>query len=93
MRTAKGCVKNKSRLNGEKESTGIWDQIQRTSNKFGHPAHDDEQQQEAAALLLQQQQQYNSSTQSSSSSSSGNTTLYEHKIDFSIVQTTPQSSS
>ena len=56
MRTAKGYVKNKSRLNGEKESTGIWDQIQRTSNKFGHPAHDDEQQQEAAALLLQQQQ-------------------------------------
>ena len=78
MRTAKGYVKNKSRLNGEKESTGIWDQIQRTSNKFGHPAHDDEQQQEAAALLLQQQQQYSNTQSSSSSSGGGSSTLYAY---------------
>ena len=59
-----------------------WDQIQWTSNKFGHPAHDDEQQQEAAALLLQQLQLYCNKEQQQQQSS-GSSTLYPYKTDFS----------
>ena len=39
--TAKGCIKNKSRLIEEKENTGI--RFIEPAPKFGHPAHDDEQ--------------------------------------------------
>ena len=84
------CIRdseNTSRVNEGKQN---WDEIQWTSNKFGHLAHDDEQQQEAAALLLQQQHHY-SNTQSSSSGSSS--TLYAYETDFYIAQTTPQPSS
>ena len=48
----------KSRLNEEKENTGIRFNIIRP-----HLAKDDEQQQEAAALLLQQQQKSYSNTE------------------------------
>ena len=82
-------------MSEEKENTGI--RSNEPANKFGRPAHDDKQQQEAAALLLQQQQysntQSNSSSNGSSSSSSSSSTLYAYKTDFSIAQTTRQSSS
>ena len=81
--TAKGCIKNKSRSNEEKENTGI---------RFSEPAK----------KLGIRQTMTNSScccsnnssiATQSSSSGGGSSNQYAYKTDFSIAQTTPQSSS
>ena len=46
-------MKIKSRMNEEKENTGI--RFSKQCYNFGHAAHDDEQRQEATSPLRQQQ--------------------------------------
>ena len=73
-----------------------WDQIQWTSNKFAHPAHDDERHYKKHNSSVATHKSNSSSSSSGGGGGGGSSTLLcicSYKTDFSVAQTTPQSSS